>query len=221
VPELTIDTTKDTVATAAARVAALAQRLARRPSLSAATEGSVLWVTGRPGSGKTTVVSGVAERVRAGGAAVTVLDPAEFVAIIARGETPSLQQAEISTRALVLAAKHLSEAGVATMIDGVAPLREGIQLAREVIASFALVELACPADICRTRERTVRWGLVPFPDAPRPAAAPSLGLEYEPAVAPDLVLYTDAVDRWTTVEEVMHLVQRLAGDAHRARRPCA
>jgi adenylylsulfate kinase len=221
VPELTIDTTKDTVATAAARVAALAQHLARRPSLSAATEGWVLWVTGRPGSGKTTVVSGVAERVRAEGAAVTVLDPAEFVAIIARGEKPSLQQAEISTRALVLAAKHLSEAGVATMIDGVAPPREGIWLAREVIASFALVELACPADICRTRERAVRWGLVPFPDAPRPAAAPSLGLEYEPAVAPDLVLYTDAVDRWTTVEEVMHLVQRLAGTARKVRRPCA
>jgi adenylylsulfate kinase-like enzyme len=221
VPELTIDTTKDTVATAAARVAALAQRLARLPSPSPATEGWVLWVTGRPGSGKTTVVLGVAERLRRDGVAAAVLDPAEFVAIIARGEEPSPRQAEISTRALVLAAKHLSAAGVATIIDGAAPLREGPGLAREVIEPFALVELACPADICRTRERAVRWGLVPSPGASRPSAAPSLGLEYEPAVAPDLVLYTDAVDRWTTVEEVMHLVQRLAGTARKARRPCA
>jgi hypothetical protein len=35
-------------------------------------------------------------------------------------------------------------------------------------------------------------------------------------VAPDLVLYTNVVDRWTTVREVMHLVERLAGIARKA-----
>jgi adenylylsulfate kinase len=218
-PELTIDTTKDTVVTAAARVAALAQRLARRPPPSPDAQGWVLWVTGRPGSGKTTVVSGVAERLRREGAAAAVLDPAEFVAIIAPDERPWQPHAEISTRALVLAAKHLSEAGVATVIDGAASLREGPQLARETIAPFALVELACPADICRTRERAARWGLFPSPRAARLPSAPSLGLEYEPPVAPDLVLYTNVVDRWTTVGEVMHLVERLAGIARKARCP--
>jgi adenylylsulfate kinase len=221
VPELTIDTTRETPATAAARVASLAHRLARRPSVSPAADGWVLWVSGRPGSGKTTVVSGLIERLRRQGVAATVLDPGEFVAVIARGETLSPAQTEISTRALVLAAKHLAEAGVAAIVDGAAPLREGPRLAREIVEPFGLVELMCPADICRTRERAVRWGLIPYPSASRAATVPGLGLEYEPAAAPDLVVYTDVLDRWTTVDEVMHLVQRLAGAARRVKRPCA
>ena len=221
VPELTIDTTKETVESAAARVAALAQRLKRRPSPSSAAEAWVLWISGRPGSGKTTVVCDVAERLSRQGVAAAVLDPAEFLAVIADSERPSALQATIATRAVVVAAKLLSEAGIAVMVDGTVPRREATALAREIIEQFGVVELMCPAEICRTRERAVRWGIVPYPSTPRPSAAPSLGLDYEPAVSPDLVVYTDSVDRWTTIEEVMRLVQHLAGAARQRRHPRA
>jgi adenylylsulfate kinase len=218
-PELTIDTTTETVESAAARVAALAQRLKRRPLRSPLAEAWVLWVSGRPGSGKTTVVCDVVERVTRQGIMAAVLDPGEFMALIADGHRPSALHATIATRALVLAAKLLSDAGVATIIDGTVPRHEATALAREMIDEFGLVELMCPPDICRTRERAVRWGIVPYPTTPGPMVMPSLGLDYEPAVAPDLVVYTDMVDRWTTIEEVMRLVQRLAGAARQRRHP--
>jgi adenylylsulfate kinase len=217
-PELTIDTTRETVDGAGARVAALAGRLARAPSPPPVTDGWVLWVTGRPGSGKTTIVCGACERLRRQGVPAVVLDVAEFVRAVAPGGEPSRRQADIATRALVLAARLLSEAGVAAVIDG-PPLRDGIRLAREIVAEFAAVELVCPAELGRARERAVRWGLVACPGASRPAVAPSLGLEYERAVAPDLVLDTEALDPWTTIDEVMRLVQRLAGAARSARHP--
>jgi hypothetical protein len=84
------------------------------------------------------------------------------------------------------------------------------------VANRVISHARCPA-----RERAVRWGLVPIPGASRLASVPGLGVEYEPAVAPDLVLYTDALDWWTAVEEVMRLVERFAGAARKARRPCA
>jgi adenylylsulfate kinase-like enzyme len=167
------------------------------------------------------VVRGLAERLIREGMPVAVLEPAEFAAAIVPDHDRSRGQGEIAGRALVLAARLLSEAGVAAIVDGAVPEREGIRLARASIAHVAQVELVCPADICRTRERAVRWGLVAFPGRPRPGVRPSLDLEYESAVAPDLVLYTDALDPSTTVDEVLRLVRSLARRAREARRPCA
>jgi adenylylsulfate kinase len=155
-PELTIDTTRETVQDAGLRVARLARMLSRQPSRLADLDGWTLWVTGRPGSGKTTVVSGVCERLRGRGVRVTVLDPCDFVARVAPGGDPSHRAREIVTAALVLAAKLLNEAGVAVVIDGAPPLGEGIGLAQSIIGCFARVEVACaPEDAWTTIEEVM------------------------------------------------------------------
>jgi adenylylsulfate kinase len=220
-PALTIDTTKETVPQAGARVAALARALARRAAPPAATAAWAIWVSGRPGSGKTTVVSGVRERLSGRGVPVVVLEPAEFTALMVAGPNPSRTQREMVTRAVVLAARLLVDSGLAVIIDGAAPVRDTDRLAREVLDAFGHVELVCPLDVCRTRERAVRWNLVPCPAASRPMGAPDLGLDYESALSPDLMLHTDVVDAWTAADEVLHLVDRLARAARKRRRPCA
>jgi hypothetical protein len=52
-------------------------------------------------------------------------------------------------------------------------------------------------------------------------AAPDLGLDYESALSPDLMLHTDVVDAWTAADEVLHLVDRLERAARKRRLPCA
>jgi adenylylsulfate kinase len=219
-PELTIDTTRETVEGAGSRVATLARTLARRPSRPPVAYGWTLWVTGRPGSGKTTVVSGVCERLGRRDVPVAVLEPHEFVAAIEPAGTPSRTCRQIITRALVLAAKRLNEAGVAAMIDGDAPLREGIRLAREIIPHFGHVELVCAPEIGRTRARAVRWGLVASPRAAPGTVTPDVGPDDEPAIAADLVVYTDAVDARTTTEEVLRVAERLSRSARESTRLC-
>ena len=220
-PEITIDTTRETVDAAGARVAALARAFTRRVLPPSTGDGWTLWISGRPGSGKTTVVSGLCERLDGRGASVMVLDPIEYARAIVPKTALSRAQREIVARAIVETAKRLSDGGVAVVIDGAPPLRDAGSLAREHIGSFAQVELACAPDICRTRERAVRWNLVPCPGGQRPMAPPDLGLDYEPAVCPDLILYTDALDEGTAADEVVRLVDRLERAARERRRSCA
>ncbi len=224
-PELTIDTTHETIASAAARVAALAHGLARATAGSLRREGWTLWISGRPGSGKTTIAADVCERLGRRGIPVTVLEQAEFLATIAPDGRPTAAQREMAVRALVAAAQYLAATGVGVVVDGGAPRGDAGRLAREHIASFAVVELACPPDVCRTRERAVRWNLVARPVAVAGTAAttvhPDLALDYEPPLTPDLTLYTDVLDAWTAAEEVLHLVARLERAANERRTSCA
>jgi adenylylsulfate kinase-like enzyme len=167
------------------------------------------------------VASGVCERLSGRGVPVVVLEPAEFTALMVAGPNPSRTQRETVTRAVVLAARLLVDSGIAVIIDGAAPVRDADRLAREVLDEFGHVELVCPLDVCRTRERAVRWNLVPCPAASRPMAAPDLGLDYESALSPDLMLHTDVVDAWTAADEVLHLVDSLERAARKRRLPCA
>jgi adenylylsulfate kinase len=220
-PELTIDTTVESVESAAARVAALGRTFARRSCDPSRGEAWTLWVTGRPGSGKTTVVSSVGERLRVSGRPLMILEAAAFSTFIAPEGCVAPKCRAIVAGAIVLSAKLLSDAGIAVIIDGVSPVRGGHQLARDVLTRFAVVELACPPDISRARERAVRWNLVPCPAVVTSGAIPDLGLDYEPPVAPDLTLCTDVLDERTTTEEIVRLVDRLERAALERSRPCA
>ena len=221
-PELVIDTTRESVEEAGRRVAALvgAFPTGRGPAVQDAG-GWAVWISGRPGSGKTTVTSGVCERLAALGTPITVLDAAEFADFIVPGGPRTRSQREISMRAVVEAARRLHDLGAAVVIDGTTRVADGGRVAREVIDVFAQVELACPPDVCRMRERAVRWQLVACPSLARPMTAPDLGLDYEPATCPDLVLFTDVLAPRTAADEVVRLVERLERCARKRRRSCA
>src|SRR5436190_17874922 len=114
-----------------------------RPA-SRGAQGWAVWVSGRPGSGKTTIVSMLRARLIGRGIPVVVLEVAEFATAIAPGGVPSAKQRAIITRAVIQAAKLLTDAGRAVPIDGAVPHRESGRVARELITNFAHVELACP-----------------------------------------------------------------------------
>lgn len=217
-PELSIDTTRETVDGAGQRVAALARALPRRqPPPSRVGAAWTVWITGRPGSGKTTIAGAVGTRVAAHGVAVTVLDTREVSAAIVPDGCLAEQQRAIVTGATVLAATLLNDAGVSVIVDGPAPAPGGSRRARERLAMFAEVELVCPPDVCRTRERAVRWNIVPCPGPTRPMAGPELGLDYEPPAAPDLTVNTGALDPSAAADAVMALIARLERAGPRTR----
>jgi adenylylsulfate kinase len=221
-PELTIDTTAEATADAAERVADLARALRVAERSTPREEGGfIVWISGRPGSGKTTVVSGVCGRLHGRGVAVVVLEAAKFVIALADGRVPSRLEREIATRAIVHSARLLSDAGRAVIIDGAPPLRDTARLVRELPETFAEIELVCPPEVCRTRERAVRWNLVPRPGIDRPYAPPDLGLDYEPAPTPDLLLFTDVLDEDTAAAEVLAVIERLERATKERRRSCA
>jgi adenylylsulfate kinase len=208
-PEATIDTEVTPVAQAAARVCEVARGLPP-PPVRALADGSTIWVTGLPGSGKTTIASAAAEALVGYGVVARVLEFGDLLGFVAgRGATPLAQV--IAHRTLVYAAKVLSAAGLAVIVDATAPARAWRELARSLIPRFAEVQLVCPAEICATRERAVRWRLMGCAHTPprRHSDAPDIVLAYEPSLRPELTIHTDAEDPWSAAATVVRLARRL------------
>ena len=171
-----------------------------------------IWITGRPGSGKTTLAARVAESLQSWPVTVKVLDlPAARQAIVGRAWAADTEE-EIVHRAVAYAAKLLTDAGVAVVVDATAPRRAWRDTAREWITHFAEVQLVCPPELCAAREQAARWGLGGARGRAAVAAAPDFALDYEESLHPELSLHTHGPDLFHTVEEVVLLARHL----HRA-----
>lgn len=216
-PELVVDTAAEAVSPAVAKVVALARRLAFSAFARPATLSTrwAIWITGLPGSGKTTLALALAETLSARGVPVTVVDMARLRRAFLPAPAGTDDQNEIAYRALVYTAKILTDSGVAAILDAPGARRPWRELARALIGHFAEVQLLCPRELCLERERAIRWKLVPG----GPSGAGGIGDEpleiipdFERSPSAELTLHTDVQDRARVVEEALCLVQRL----HRA-----
>jgi adenylylsulfate kinase len=171
-----------------------------------------IWITGRPGSGKTTLARRVAEALERWPVAVKVLDLAAARRAIVGGGWAAAAEEEIVHRTLAYTAKLLTDAGVAVVMDATAARRAWRDAAREWIAHFAEVQLVCPPEVCVEREQAARWRSVGARCGAGVAAAPDIALDYEESLHAELRLHTHVPDLLTTVEEVLLLARRL----HRA-----
>jgi len=213
-PELTIDTGLEAPGAAARRIVALARALAQPSKLASGVPPAwAIWITGRPGSGKTTLAWSAAEALAARSVPVRVLDLAEIRAALLDDRPESDTTREIVNRTLAYTAKLLTDSGVAVIVDATAPRRAWRQLARDLIAHFAEVQLVCPYEICMERERATRWGLGAEKSAARSprkgTAAPDIVVDYEQALGPELTLHTDVQGLQGALEEVLRLAHRL------------
>jgi adenylylsulfate kinase len=168
-----------------------------------------IWITGPTGSGKSTLAKGLVAACAADGQGVSLLtleDAAQALGL----EVPLRLAAEpLAYGALLWAARLLTGAGVAVVIDAAAPRRKWRELARASIPRYAEVELVCPPETCGQRAQTARWD----PTGAGGAPTWSLELPYERSLAPELTVLTDATAVWSAVEAVQQLADRLTRTA--------
>jgi adenylylsulfate kinase len=212
-PELTIDTGTEAVDSAAARITSLALTLGPASRPPRATGGAVVWLTGPPGSGKTTLAARLTGRLRAEDVAVTILEWTALRALALAVPGTAERGEEIAHRALAYTAKLLAEAGLLVVVDATAPRRAWRALARQIVGAFAEVQLVCPSEVCLDRERAVRWQARPGPHGGALAAGPDLAVEYEYSLDPDLLLDTQTRSEWTAAEDLVGFAHSLLGRA--------
>src|SRR5207253_563173 len=149
-----------------------------------ATMSWAIWITGLPGIGKSSLARGAAAELEAVGERVVVLELDAIRKFLTPTPTYSATERDVVYRALVYMAT--------------AHRRAWRDLARASIERFAEVQLECPLEVCRERERHRCEGNAPrgiYAQAGKPGAAvPGVDVPYEPALAPELFIDTATED---------------------------
>lgn len=170
-----------------------------------------LWITGIPGSGKTTLGRALCSRLSQQGLAVERLELDEMRRLVTPIPTYTEAERELVYRAFVHAAARLVRAGHRVILDATAHRRRWRDLAREVIPRFAEVELRCPVEVCAARERVRDPGYAPsgvYAAAAAPSATvPGVNLPFERSEACELILDTAALTPDEALERLVAFVR--------------
>jgi adenylyl-sulfate kinase len=115
--------------------------------------GFTLWLTGLPRSGKSTVGSLIAGRLRATGVEhIEVLDGDIVREGLCRDLGFSRADRTENIRRITFVSKLLTRNGVAVIVAAISPYREDRELAREEIQSFIEVWCKASVDACAARD---------------------------------------------------------------------
>ena len=112
-----------------------------------------LWITGLPGSGKSTIGRELEQILIESGIKVITLSLDQIRKILTPEPEYTDQERELVYRSLVLMAQLMVEhSDKNVIIDATANRRRFRDLARQLIPEFAEVYVKCPLEICQARE---------------------------------------------------------------------
>jgi len=163
----------------------------------------VIWITGLPGSGKSTI----AHELRKRRPEFFILRMDALRKIATPNPTYREEERDILYRSLVFTAKTLYELGHDVIIDATGNLRRWREIARSLIPDFVEVYLKCPLPLCIEREKK-RWAVYEAPkDIYEKAKAgwpvPGVVAPYEEPLQPEVVIDAEK----TGVEESVKIVE--------------
>lgn len=170
--------------------------------------GTVIWITGLPGSGKSTI----ADAVKLKYPDFVILRMDDLRHMVTPQPTYSDDERELVYRSLVYAAKTLSDLGHEVIIDATGNMRRWRELARSMISSFAEVYIKCSFETCSQREGQrkethgapegiYQKGLAGWP-------VPGLNAPYEEPLHPDVVIDTEKITAVAAAEHIIGFIER-------------
>lgn len=144
-----------------------------------------LWITGRPGAGKSTLAQALARALRRRGVAVAVLESDALRALLAPGAGYDEQGRAAFYRALLGLAALLVHQGVPVLLDATANRRAYRAGAAAALPRFLEVLVDCPQAVCEARDPKGLYRRAHAGEAPW---LPGVGVPYEAPERPDVVV---------------------------------
>jgi adenylylsulfate kinase len=163
-------------------------------------EGFAMWLTGLPSSGKTTLAHALSSLLRERGIAVQILDSDELRRRLTPNPVYSAEERDWFYDTITFLAELLTANGVNVVIAATAPRRVYRQSARECIARFAEVYVACSPEVCRARDPKGLWERA---DRGEITNLPGGGAVYEAPRAPEAVVDTDRISPQAAARRIM------------------
>ncbi|MEV4971915.1 adenylyl-sulfate kinase [Streptomyces scopuliridis] len=118
--------------------------------------GATVWLTGLPSAGKTTIANALADRLRAEGHRVEVLDGDEIREFLSAGLGFSREDRHTNVQRIGFVAELLASNGVKALVPVIAPYadsREAVRKRHQAEGTGYLeVHVATPVEVCSVRD---------------------------------------------------------------------
>ena len=146
--------------------------------------GAVVWITGLPSSGKSTLARRILAQLRAGGVAAAVLDGDQVRAALdpRPGYDPESRSRYYGTLAHLAAL--LARQGLVAIVAATANRRAFRERARALAPRFVEVFVDVPIEACAARDAKGLYAAARRGSLPE---LPGVGTGFEPPLAPDVV----------------------------------
>jgi adenylylsulfate kinase len=153
--------------------------------------GATIWLTGLPSAGKTTIAYALADRLRADGHRVEVLDGDEIREFLSSGLGFTREDRHTNVQRIGFVAELLASNGVKVLVPVIAPYadsREAVRKRHQAEGTvFLEVHVATPVEVCSVRDVK---GLYAKQAAGEISGLTGVDDPYEAPKTPDLRLQT-------------------------------
>jgi len=181
-----------------------------------------VWITGLPGSGKSTIAQALLSRLKKMENHVQILSTDMLRRVMTPKPSYSEEERENVYATVVFIAKLLNQNGVNVIIDATGNLRRYRDKCRQELENFILVYAKCPLEVCMEREmrRKSTFG------APREiykkglegrsSTVPGINVPYEEPLDADIVVETNKLTPPECAEKIVEAIMIRFMDRGRA-----
>jgi len=165
--------------------------------------GFIVWITGLPASGKSTIAEGVEKELRARGLKVEVFDGDEVRKNLSKGLGFSKEDRDTHNKRIIYVCRLLTRNGVNAIVSLISPYRSTRAYAREQLPKFVEVYLKCSLEECMRRDPKGLYKKALAGEIPN-----MTGIQdpYEEPLNPEVTLNTE---NDTSKQNIMKVMQKL------------
>jgi len=168
--------------------------------------GFVVWLTGLPGSGKTTIARGLKRELKVRGLKFEVFDGDEVRKNLSKGLGFSKEDRDTHNKRVIYVCKLLTRNGVNAVVSLISPYRSTRAYAREQLPRFVEVYLKCSVEECIRRDPK---GLYKKALAGEIDNMTGIQDPYEEPLNPEVVLDTEHDSSEYNIQKVLSKLEEL------------
>jgi len=169
-------------------------------------QGCVIWITGLPASGKSTIAEGVKKQLRARGLKVEVFDGDEVRKNLSKGLGFSKEDRDTHNKRVIYVCRLLTRNGVNALVSLISPYRSTRAYARVQLPKFVEVYLKCSLEECKRRDPK---GLYKKALAGEITNMTGIQDPYEEPLTPEVTLNTENDSPQRNVKKVLEKLRNL------------